>query len=1446
MTRTSNRDDFSRATRNKLARQAVYQCNNPSCRQGTWALTSDGAKEIDIGVAAHICAAAPNPPARRYRADQTPEQRKSIENGIWLCQDCAKLIDSDDPAFSEDVLHDWKRKHNDYLWNCVRHKLPFGSTLPPTISELGARLQRAAAEDLDVFRRSPKWPKSSVGLRLEVKGQSEPVLTDALGGTLGASDDFVIVAPPGTGKTSALLQVAEAAVAASSGTPLVVSLSDWSNGGRSLIEEILRRPAFSDFTEANLRSVAEQPGVVFMFDSWNELGVNERRRARTEIQNLRAELPAATFVVTTRPEASDVPIDGTLLTVLELSEQQQLDIAREIKGDQGARLVDEAWRTPGVRELITTPLYLTSLLALPDGEPFPQTKEEILRRFVEAHQRQPDHAEPLMEVTCGLPEVFLSDLAVSATVASNTSISVADARRSVARTDDFLVDDGQITIRPQPNAVLDAFVNHHLLVRTREPESYRFQHQQFQEWYASQEVERLMLESNDDATALAQLKTEILNVRSWEEAILFAVERIARGDERQQTACGNAILAALEVDPILAAEMIFRSTDEVWYRISEPVQLFVRRWHTPEKLDRSLRFMLTSGRPEFRDLVWPFVTHENNQISLPALRSAKRFRTSVLGPNAEEEILALPLEQRETLLSEIVHNSGMDGLDLVASITKSDPEAEVKISVIQSLSFRMADSHVADVISTVDDDTFDLMYERGYLDEIDDTGIQERLAAARARVEERISPAERLQRILYVHDGGDHSAEISEFVATIDLGDNQDAHVGLIYEAHKQYSNAVSQGLLQRLLTGRTLFHGADDILAKSGVIVEDDELLAEILSVRERGNNRSEAAASVLGSVTVGKLIDALFGILDEINALSSYDEVLSTRYHSIREHIAHVPGSSLVTAILERSASASNEHVQELAELLVRRDTDGPRGRPILDELHSSIEDLATQWAVRLIADGDGAKRRQLSAVADLIGKFPSESLLPVLNRLHDDELRRYRAIRQQTLAERRRGAAANEADMYYLSSYERAFAAIKSTSTTTLMMTLLLDEFVGEHAAAVLTQQWIQENEPKKDRRFPMGVDFSRVEDMRQRRADNPADTCVEAEAIFEAVASLIGEDATEEQKKLAIKLAIRAVRLPHGERNEIIEKLLELTPQRSRADLVRNLVLSGETIPFAVVHGGIEEVLEAAKAQPWILDEGWQLKAWVELLPFTDRPDKLPEVIASLPQRQRDPFFLEGMLSACNSIHTVEMEDVVFKLAENDENFYNTRVWHEAIGRCGTASSVRRYLDLILEDKIDPNGRWYTTRTISELLKEHPEVREYVKDILKAGESPKIVFLAQIMVECADAETLLLLVELENRLERGFLSSRSVESVVVEHVPSAEWQNAFEAVPVPAIELRQTLLEMTTDGGPSDAAARILRIIDKNRDQNGAPEEEPRHPDLASGKPWPILETETAAS
>ncbi|WP_245519448.1 MULTISPECIES: hypothetical protein [unclassified Mesorhizobium] len=1391
---------------------------------------------MDIGVAAHICAAASGPGARRYRADMTTEQRKSHENGIWLCQDCAKAIDSDDATFSETVLHGWKRKHAEDMWLSIVHRVSFGPSMPPTVGEIGARLQKAAAADLEIFKRSRKWPSTSVSLVLEVKGQPEPVLARALGRTLGAMDDLVIVAAPGTGKTSALFQLAEASVGSASGTPLVVSLSDWSTGGLTLIDAILRRPAFSGFTETDLRTVAEQPGVVFMFDSWNELGSEGRRRARAEIESLRAELPAATFVVTTRPEISDVPFEGQLLTVLELSVQQQMDIAREIKGEYGVRLVDEALRTPGVRELVSAPLYLTTLLSLPEGQPFPRTKEEVLRRFIDAHERQAQHAEQLKAVAHGLQRVFLSDLAVIATRAANTSIMDTNARRSISQTDEFLVADGQLTIKPQPGDVLDALVSHHLLVRTGVPVRYRFQHQQFQEWYASRDVELAMLESVVDLNARQKLKTDILNSTPWEESILFAVERMAHGDERHQKACGVAILAAFDVDPILAADMIFRSTEAVWTQISREIQNLVRRWHTPGKIDRAVRFMVTSGRSEFRDLVWPLITNENDQKSLPALRAAPRFRPSVLGQNAMEDILALPQKVRATVVSEIAYRSGMDGLDLATQIAKSDSDPELKAAAIGAMSFRRADRHVADVLSTADDDTLNVIYRKTHLEEIEEKSVQDRLAAARARAVIEVSDYERLRAIVYARDGKDHGAELTALVATIEIELKRGLEVGLIYDARKQYEQAVALGLLKRLRDGRELFYGADDILAASGMVIDDDTLLDMVVSAQDWMDSRAAAAASILGPASVGKLIDAALSILAEIGQLGKYDKTLNDRYYSLRDQIARTPGASLVAAVQERAAATSNEEIRVLAELLCRRDEKGERGRPFPKGADPAVVQLVEQWVERLLASGDSGTRGQLSVMADLIGHFTSVALLPMLKRLLESELCRYRAFLKQAEAEHWQGKATNEARTNYLNIYQRAFTAISTPETTGLMVSYLADEHFGETAALVLKAQWILANEPTKDRGLRGNVDFTRVEEMRALRAHRATLTCNEAEAIFETIVPLIADGVTEVQKKHAIKLAIQAVRLPHGERSDTISALLSIASQGARSNLVLNLILSGETIPFGVVQAGLDDVLDDAKKQTWILNEGWQLKAWLLLLPFTDHPAQLADTIAALPPRQREPQFLDEMIRATEWVRTPEIEEALFKLAENDGTFYANHAWRDAVMRRGTLTSARRYLDLIIEGKIDGRDG---SQEIAGLLSTHSELRNYAYGLLKHGVSPKLVLLANAVAELNDPDGVLLLVELENRLRRSLISGRTIERAVTKHVDSKHWSGAFEVLPVAATELRRKLLAMTTDGGLHDFAARALREIDRVRDENGAPEDEPRHPDLPSGKPWPIL-------
>lgn len=100
------RDDFKQAEVTKLARQSGYNCSNPSCRRATVGPDGDGGS-ASIGVAAHITAASAGGP--RFDPTMTPEQRSSIENGIWLCQSCSRLIDADIPSHPADTLIEWKR-----------------------------------------------------------------------------------------------------------------------------------------------------------------------------------------------------------------------------------------------------------------------------------------------------------------------------------------------------------------------------------------------------------------------------------------------------------------------------------------------------------------------------------------------------------------------------------------------------------------------------------------------------------------------------------------------------------------------------------------------------------------------------------------------------------------------------------------------------------------------------------------------------------------------------------------------------------------------------------------------------------------------------------------------------------------------------------------------------------------------------------------------------------------------------------------------------------------------------------------------------------------------------------------------------------------------------------------------------------------------------------------
>lgn len=110
---SSNRDDFSEATKRALAGRAGHRCS--ICKTPTIGPSDESpASFMNVGIASHITAAAPGNGARRYDSSLTPEQRSDIDNGIWLCRGCDGIVDRDAVRFPAETLKRIRRDHTEF------------------------------------------------------------------------------------------------------------------------------------------------------------------------------------------------------------------------------------------------------------------------------------------------------------------------------------------------------------------------------------------------------------------------------------------------------------------------------------------------------------------------------------------------------------------------------------------------------------------------------------------------------------------------------------------------------------------------------------------------------------------------------------------------------------------------------------------------------------------------------------------------------------------------------------------------------------------------------------------------------------------------------------------------------------------------------------------------------------------------------------------------------------------------------------------------------------------------------------------------------------------------------------------------------------------------------------------------------------------------------------
>lgn len=1446
-------------------------------RPTSGAALGDSDKVVIVGVAAHIKAAAPGGP--RYDPLQTTDERRHSSNGIWLCTTHAKQIDDDPAHFTVEKIKGWKqgaeqrsalailtlRKPDatveqsaaEQTANGLAQRL--GLPLQDDVLTVTARLRQAAARDLAAFVEALKSPADAIplSLRLIESQQITSFQAAGLAAAIRTFNEIVVVAAPGTGKTTTLLQVAHSVTANEQLVATFIPLSEWSTQTHSLLQSVVQRAAFAGEREEHLKLLADAGRLVLVMDGWNELDTASRKRLRAEIQGMQRDYPNLGIVMSTRIRALDVPISGPVVEIEPLSEAQQLVIARTYRGDAGEGILDQAWRTRGLRDLVAIPLYLTKLLSDTPGASLPTTKEEVLRLFVTDIDRNANKREALAAVAFGFHAEMLSAIATDATLAGNVSVSDHLARSLISKVTGRLVSEGQISSAPQPDAILTALVSYHLLVRTTT--GIEFQHQQFQEWFASHEVETLMLTAAaGDEAARQHLRAAIVNAYAWEEAVLFACERASRSGADAVSAAANMVLDALEIDPMLAAEAIYRSSEALWSSVKDQVVAFSAQWHTPTEIDRAVRFMIKTGRSEFAETIWSFIADPNDQVYLEALRAGGRFRPPVLGGDAAERIARLAPTHRSHVLSELVMYGGIEGIETATSIAVLDGDTEVKVTVAEALHFRQANRQMQRLLTDASSEVWQALARKGYGEESLEPEFAERLRQEAGRlVEAEQNPPRKLHVLLRNTDNRQSTAaEVQFLIETADFSDKESRGGDAIYEASRLFPDEVRNALIGRLERRLPFPYHAESLLKDTGVLI-DGGPIAELALTSGIDRQLANGAAGLLGPNTTGRLIDALFVIREQINPSST--QVERDEYHRILGLISLTPVESFAAAALSRASTSDPKEIEELAGLIARHGEIGDRGRILLGKgSRQAMIAVVGKWVDTLLAH-EGTRRRTLGEVARVIERLSAPELAEPLTRMLARDLTQWRQQRQEQAEARARGRhdGASEAYHSWTLQYGRAYAAIGDDQATATLRSYLLDAGhggFGLDAAQALRAIWQRQQGIKNYGPFRGPPEFA---DVRARRAERQASantlTSPFAEAIFAAVDQLLQREQDDEAQAHALKLAAIGLGMPYGDKRTAIDRLLHLAqPYSAKLGLFTALVSAGELIEAGLVVNCINALLEDAKTKPWLLQENQgTIDRWLLLLPFTGRPETTLEVLALLHPHSRLPWRLRPVLSALGFAPSEAAEQVLLGLAQQDERFLEDHDWFAALEKRGTLSSLRILLDLVCQDAAKERHGAPDTRTFGRRLaagiQAHPEFRADVYARLATNLSPQARAIVEYTVaEVPDEAGVMLLVgrhASDGRAFSGVLSS-AIEHLVVEQRPSSDWVGAYEQISTPAPSLRKHLFKiaLASTGHETRLASACLVHIDELRDRHGVASGEPRHPDIDSGAPWPLLTLE----
>jgi hypothetical protein len=620
-------------------------------------------------------------------------------------------------------------------------------------ADLLAKVRAAVAEEAETWRvrqrmtDRPIIPLNAAKLDSAGKETSDTLDTEGLGTALRESRRIALEAPGGSGKTTTLVQLATDPPGDGE-LSFVIDLPAWIRSSTDVLDYIARGTPFRarNISAADLARLAERLHFSFLLNGWNEIGASYSGSAVTALTELERNFPAAGIVVATRTHYISPPLPGAIRAkLLPFTRRQRADYLRQTLGDRAEELRLHLVSSQVLDELTRTPLILAEVVTIfESGNPVPSTRVGVLGAVMKLVETAPLHrphlqASPLSNKA----ERYLTDLAADMTARGEVLTFEADARAAIQSAAAALHVRNEISTTPNPDAVLQELTAHHVLEQIDYPSvAYRFQHQQFQEFYAARflgKALRALATGNDEAAGKAFAACYI-NKPMWEEPLRMVAEEIsvATEDASTRTTALNEgvrlIKLALPVDPILAADLARLAGPIVWTAMRNQIGAVLRDWFSiedPHHRQLALAAMLATGSDDFADILVPLLTAEDRQVRIATYEAGEAFYLTSLGANWRSVVGGWHEDARADFVFEVTHRGLM--ADIAENFALNDPSTKVREQAIQELSWIWASDALERIGNNLDDAALDTLLS-AFFPEVLPESLRPRFIAANRRL----------------------------------------------------------------------------------------------------------------------------------------------------------------------------------------------------------------------------------------------------------------------------------------------------------------------------------------------------------------------------------------------------------------------------------------------------------------------------------------------------------------------------------------------------------------------------------------------------------------------------------------------------------------------------------------------------------------------------------------